>query len=127
MKRVDRMTDELREEFALQMSLTGRLVKCRLRWARHLMRMEEERMTKSGWVEGAESEENGRSRLRWEDCVRRDISKVGVVGEWRVLPEDRGRWMSIMVKAGQKLGAIGPNPSSREEEEKNRTFYPSQP
>ena len=38
--------------------------------------------------------------------MRRDIRKVGVVGEWRELAEDRGR-SSIVVKAGQKRGAIG--------------------
>ena len=49
----------------------------------------------------------GRLRLRWEDCVRRDIRKVAVVGEWREFAEDRGRWRSVEVKAGQKLRAIG--------------------
>jgi len=52
----------------------------------------------------------GRSWLRWEDCVRRDICKVGVVGKWSGLAEDRWRWRSMEVKAGQKRGAIGPHP-----------------
>jgi len=54
-KRVDRRrVDELREEIGVQMSLMGRLVKCRLRWAGHLVQMGEERMTKrGGCVEGA--------------------------------------------------------------------------
>jgi len=39
-----------------------------------------------------------------------DIHKVGVVGEWRELAEDRWRWRSFVVKAGQKFGAIGPQP-----------------
>ena len=52
----------------------------------------------------------GRPWLRWEDCVRRGISKVGVVGEWRESAEDRGGWRSIVVKAGQKHGAIEPHP-----------------
>ena len=51
----------------------------------------------------------GRPQFIWEDCVRRDISKVGVVGEWRELAEDRWGWRSIIVKAGQKLGAIIPH------------------
>ena len=47
MKRVDRRRmDEAREEIGVQMSLTGRLVKCRLRWAGHLVWMGEERMAK---------------------------------------------------------------------------------
>ena len=64
----------------------------------------------------------GRSRLRWEDCVRRGIYKVGVVEEWRELSEDRGRWRSIVVKAGQKLCAIGPHPFERKQEENNNIY-----
>ena len=47
-KRVDRRMDELREEIGVQMSLMGRLVECRLRWAGHLVWMEEERMAE--WI-----------------------------------------------------------------------------
>ena len=32
--------------------------------------------------------------------MRRNISKVRVVGEWRELAEDRRRWRSIVVKTG---------------------------
>ena len=46
-KRVDRRRmDKLVEEIGVQMSLTGRLVKCRLRWAGYLVQMGEERMAK---------------------------------------------------------------------------------
>ena len=46
-KRVDRRRmDELREDIGVQMSLTGKLVKCWLRWAGHLLWMREERMAK---------------------------------------------------------------------------------
>ena len=58
--------------------------------------------------------------MRWEDCVRRDIPKVGVVGECRELAEDRGKWRSIVAEAGQKLGAIGPHRFLKEEEKENR-------
>ena len=71
------------------------------------MQMGEERMAKrvdrlreEGW------RKRGILWLRWEDCVRRDICMVGMVGEWRMLAEDRGRWKSIMVTAGQKHGVI---------------------
>jgi len=41
------------------------------------------------------------------DCAeRRDIRKFEVVREWRELAENSGWWSSIVVKAGQKLGAI---------------------
>ena len=43
-KRMDRRRmDELRKEIGVQMSSTGRLVKCRLRWAGHSVRMGKER------------------------------------------------------------------------------------
>ena len=49
-KRVDRRRmDELREKIGVQMSLTGRLVKCQLRWAWHLLWMgERENAKESG-------------------------------------------------------------------------------
>ena len=46
MKRWRRRMDDLREEIRVQMSLTGRLFKCRLKWAGHVVRMGEERMAK---------------------------------------------------------------------------------
>ena len=110
-KNVDwRRMDELREEIGVQVSLTGRLVKCRMRWAGHLVRMGEERIAKrADRLSEQGRRKRGRPRLRWEDCVRRDISKVWVVGEWRELAEDRRRGRSIVVKTGQKLGAIRPH------------------
>ena len=41
--------------------------------------------------------------------MRRDISKVVVVGKWRELAEDREMWRSLVVKAEQKHGVIGPH------------------
>ena len=39
--------------------------------------------------------------MRWEYCARRDINKVGMVGEWREL----AGWgqSKVFVKAGQKI------------------------
>ena len=52
----------------------------------------------------------GRSWLRWKHCVRRDINKVGVVGEWIEMAEDSRKSRSIVVEEGEKLGAVGPHP-----------------
>ena len=53
----------------------------------------------------------GRPWLRWEDGVRRETRKVGVVEEWRELAEDRGKWRSIVQNMGQQqLGTIRPRP-----------------
>ena len=105
-KRVDRRRmDELREEIGVQMSLMGRLVKFQLRRAGHLMWMRKERMPKrADRLREQGKRKRGRLWLRWEDCVRRDINKVGMVGEWRELAEDRGRWRSIIwSKQGKSL------------------------
>jgi len=40
-------------------------------------------------LRGQGRRKQGRSQLRGEDCVRRDIHKLGVVGEWREFSEDR--------------------------------------
>ena len=48
--------------------------------------------------------------VEMEGLCEEYIRKVGVVGRWRELAEDRGKWSSSVVKAGQKLGAIGHHP-----------------
>ena len=63
------------------MSLLGRLV-----------RMGEERMAnRADRLREQGRRKRGGPWLRWEDCVSRDISEVGVVGERRELAEDRGK------------------------------------
>ena len=42
--------------------------------------------------------------------VRRDMNRVRVIGGWRELAENSGKWRSIMVKTGHKIGTIGPHP-----------------
>ena len=77
----------------------------------------------NGRVDGLREQvrrKRGRPRLRWKDCVSRDINKVGVVGEWRKLVEDRWRLRSIVFKAGQKCGAIGAHSLKREKEKKKK-------
>ena len=56
-------------------SLTGKLVRSRLKWAGHVDIMEGVRLTKR--ADALRVEGRGRrGRLRWEDCVKRDL--VGV-------------------------------------------------
>ena len=78
-KRADRRRMvELRDETGVQRSLTERLVRSRLQWAGHVERMADDRLPKRA----AELREQGRMkrgrpRLRWEDCVKRDVRKAG--------------------------------------------------
>ena len=65
------------------------------------MRMEEKRMVKK--ADGLREQgrrKRGRSRLRWEDCVRRDASKIGVAESGESWAGDRGQWRSIVQKVG---------------------------
>ena len=51
----------------------------------------------------------GRSRLRWEDCVKRDVKKTGEEGVWKKKTGDRGVWRRIGDEAVKKLQAA-PHP-----------------
>ena len=92
-KRVDRSRmGELREGIGVQMSLTGRLVKCRMRWAGHLVRMGKERMAKR--VDGLREQgrrKRGRPWLRWENCMRR----VDVGSDSTEVPEHYSTYTSV--------------------------------
>ena len=53
-------------------------------------------------------------------CVRRDINKVGVIRKWRELAEDRGKWRSVVIEAGEEDSTIGLHPFM-----KGRKEYPN--
>ena len=75
--------DELREEIGVQMSLTGRLMKFRLRWAGHLVRMEEERMAKrADRLRKRGTRKRGRQQLRLEDLCEEGYQEGR--GSWGV-------------------------------------------
>ena len=75
---------ELREETGVQRSLTERLVKSRLQWAGHVERMADDRLPKrAAELREQGRRRRGRPRLRWEDCVKRDVKKAGEEGDWK--------------------------------------------
>ena len=37
----------------------------------------------------------GRPRLRWEDCVKRDVRKAGEEEDWKKKTRDRGGWKRL--------------------------------
>ena len=62
----------------------GQMVENRLKWAGHVERMVEDRLTKTADAYGEEGRRRrGRPRLRWEDCAKRDVRNAGVEGNWR--------------------------------------------
>ena len=50
----------------------------------------------------------GRPRLRWEDCVKRDVRKAGEEEDWKKT-RDRGGWKRLSDEAVKKLRAA-PHP-----------------
>ena len=78
-----------RHEKHLKMKVVG----SRMRWAGHVQRMSEDRLSKRAWkAEEGGRRRRGRSKLRWKDCVKRDLERAGTNGqEWKTIAEDRGR------------------------------------
>ena len=73
---------ELREEVGVKESFRKKLVKCQLKWAGHVERMEGERLMKRADALRVEGRRKGRPQLSWEDCVKKDL--VGAGGDqWR--------------------------------------------
>ena len=67
----------LREETGGQRSLTERLMRRRFQWAGHVERMADERLPKrAAELRKPGRRRRGRPRLRWEDCVKRDVRKA---------------------------------------------------
>ena len=65
---------ESHKEVDVKESLTRKLVRIRLKWAGHIERMEEVRLTKKADALGVEGRRRrGRPGLRREDCVKRDL------------------------------------------------------
>ena len=96
--------EELREEVGVRESLTRKLVRSWLKWAGRVERMEGVRLTKRADELGVEGgRRRGRQRLRWVDCVKRDLVKMG--GEWGMKARDRGEWIRFMSKGKHCWGA----------------------
>ena len=70
--------NDLRKEVGMQCSLTRRLVRSRMRWAGHVVRMDVSKLAKREEVIKHQGRrKKGRPQLRWEDCVRRDMRRLG--------------------------------------------------
>ncbi|KAJ4426655.1 hypothetical protein ANN_26453 [Periplaneta americana] len=76
----------------------------RLRWAGHVVRMDESRSAYRVLVGRPEGKRPlGRPRRRWEDNIKMDLREVGYVDrDWINLAQDRDRWWAY-VRAAMKL------------------------
>ena len=62
----------------------------RLQWTGHVERMADDRLPKrAAWLREEGSRRRGRPRLRWEDCVKRDVVKAGEEEHWNKKTRDR--------------------------------------
>ena len=97
---------ELREDTVVQRSLAERLVRSRLQWAGHIERMADDRLPKrAAELREQGRRRRGRPRLRWEDCVKRDVRKAGEEEDWKKKTRDRGGWKRLSDEAVKKLRA----------------------
>ena len=72
--------DELRVEVGVKESFKKKLVRSWLKWAGQVDRMGDEKLAKRADAQKVEGK-GRRGRPRREDCVKRDLERVG--GEWR--------------------------------------------
>ena len=68
---------DVREEVGTKACIVGKIVKSRMKWAGHMVRMNDERSPKRSETKKQGFRKRGRPQLRWEDCGR-EISKVAL-------------------------------------------------
>ena len=55
----------------------GKIVKIWMKWAGHMVKMKDERLSKRSETKKQEGcRKRGRPQLKWEDCVKRDLRKA---------------------------------------------------
>ena len=75
---------DLREEVGTKDCTVGKIVKSRMKWAGHMVRMKDERSPERCERKKLEGcRKRGRPQLRWEDCVERDLRKAEEEEKWR--------------------------------------------
>jgi hypothetical protein len=81
----------------------------RIRWARHVARMGEERKVFKVLMGKPEGKRPlGRPRRRWEDGIRMDLREIGLRGvDWIPLAQDRDSWRGV-VCAVMNLRVLAP-------------------
>ena len=96
-RRVERRRmKDLREEVGSKACIVGKIVKSRMKWAGHMVRMNDDKLPKRAETKTQEgSRKRGRPQLRWEDCVKRDLRKAKEEEKWREKANNRDRWKLI--------------------------------
>ena len=96
-------------------------MRSRLQWAGHVERMADERLPKrAAGLREQGRRRRGRPRLRWEDCVKRDVKKTGEEGDWKKKKQDRVGWKRLADEAVKKLQA---SPHLNKGKKRKREIY----
>jgi hypothetical protein len=85
----------------------------RMRWARHVACMGEERKVYKALVgQPEERRQLGRARRRWEDRIRMDLRETDLGGgvDWIRLAQNRDRWRGVVI-AVMNLRVLAPGVS----------------
>ena len=78
----------------------------RLKWAGHVIRIEEQNLTRRFLVAVIEGRrQRGRPKLRWEDVVMEDARKLGE-RNWRNGARNRDSWQKLLKKALVQKGLL---------------------
>ena len=71
-------------------------MRSRLQLAGHVERMADDRLHKRApELHEQGRRRRGRSMLRWEDCVKRDVRKAEEEEDWKKKTRDRGGWKRL--------------------------------
>jgi len=71
-------------------------VKCRLRWAGHVIR--QDNLSRTVLCEPRGKCPRGRPRLRWEDGVEGDVARLGC-RNWKIVALNREGWRKLLKEA----------------------------
>ena len=105
-RRVERRRmKDMREEVGTKACIVGKIVKSRIKWAGHMVRMKDDTLPKRAETKKQEgSRKRGRPQLRWEDCVKRDLRKAEEEEKWRENANNRDQWQQITKVAVHRSG-----------------------
>jgi hypothetical protein len=77
----------------------------RIGWAGHIIRMEEERITKTGLNRSFHTTRPvGRPRTRWADVVQRDALQLLGIRRWRSKAANRDEWRRLIREVKARKG-----------------------